>query len=449
MSFDPQPAPNVAAAAPPHSPAAAAPHSSAAGSPSSSATAPSTSSAAESRRVLARRRRPARRLRLREFRPDQREIVDHLVGRRRRLRAHADRRRQVALLPAPGHRAARHRHRRLAAHLAHEGPGRRAARGRRAAPPPTTRRSRPARRGGVLRPLHAGELDLLYVAPERLMTDGFLERLRGARRTASPVRHRRGALRQRSGATTSGPSTSSSGSCASLFPDVPIMACTATADPQTRDDVALRLGLADAAVFVAGFDRPNIRYTVVEKREPLRPAPAVPARATRASPASSTASRASAPRRSPASCAAARRRRPPPTTPACRRDERGRVQDAFARDEVARRRRHRRLRHGHRQARRALRRPLRPAQEPRELLPGDRPRRPRRPARRGPAALRPRRRRRRAQPHRGRRPAADRATSGSDPEQVRIELHKLNAMVGFAEASPAGARCCSATSASR
>jgi ATP-dependent DNA helicase RecQ len=47
------------------------------------------------------------------------------------------------------------------------------------------------------------------------------------------------------------------------------MACTATADPETRDDVRLRLGLSDAAVFVTGFDRPNIRYTVVEKREPL------------------------------------------------------------------------------------------------------------------------------------------------------------------------------------
>ncbi len=54
-----------------------------------------------------------------------------------------------------------------------------------------------------------------------------------------------------------------------LFPGVPVLACTATADPQTRDDVRLRLGLADAPVFVTGFDRPNIRYTVVEKREPL------------------------------------------------------------------------------------------------------------------------------------------------------------------------------------
>jgi len=54
-----------------------------------------------------------------------------------------------------------------------------------------------------------------------------------------------------------------------LFPRVPIIACTATADPQTRDDVRARLSLSGAPCYVTGFDRPNIRYTVVEKREPL------------------------------------------------------------------------------------------------------------------------------------------------------------------------------------
>ena len=54
-----------------------------------------------------------------------------------------------------------------------------------------------------------------------------------------------------------------------LFPGVPVIACTATADPQTRDDVRARLSLSDAPCYVTGFDRPNIRYTVVEKREPL------------------------------------------------------------------------------------------------------------------------------------------------------------------------------------
>ena len=133
----------------------------------------------------------------------------------------------------------------------------------------------------VLRALHAGELDLLYVAPETLMTEGFLERLRGlgAEATGEPG----------VGAPAPGvalfaideahcvsqwghdfrPEYVQLGRLRGLFPGIPILACTATADPETRDDVRLRLGLAEASVWVTGFDRPNIRYTVVEKREPL------------------------------------------------------------------------------------------------------------------------------------------------------------------------------------
>jgi ATP-dependent DNA helicase RecQ len=133
----------------------------------------------------------------------------------------------------------------------------------------------------VLARLHGGELDLLYVAPERLMTDGFLERLRGLSGTDGRA----------SGARPEGdaalalfaideahcvsqwghdfrPEYIDLGRLRELFPDVPIIACTATADAQTRDDVRTRLGLAEAPCFVTGFDRPNIRYTVVDKRHP-------------------------------------------------------------------------------------------------------------------------------------------------------------------------------------
>jgi len=155
----------------------------------------------------------------------------------------------------------------------------------------------------VLRALHAGELDLLYVAPETLMTDSFLERLDQLAGEASPAGDAGadsppGAGPSQSPSARPLPATSTGAGIAlfaideahcvsqwghdfrpeyvqlgrlrSLFPVVPILACTATADPETRQDVRERLGLADAPVFVTGFDRPNIRYTVVDKREPLQ-----------------------------------------------------------------------------------------------------------------------------------------------------------------------------------
>lgn len=54
------------------------------------------------------------------------------------------------------------------------------------------------------------------------------------------------------------------------FPDVPRVALTATADALTRQDMIERLKLEDARQFVSSFDRPNIRYTIVEKTDPTR-----------------------------------------------------------------------------------------------------------------------------------------------------------------------------------
>jgi len=54
------------------------------------------------------------------------------------------------------------------------------------------------------------------------------------------------------------------------FPGVPRMALTATADALTRADILERLQLEDAQQFVSSFDRPNIRYTIVEKREAVQ-----------------------------------------------------------------------------------------------------------------------------------------------------------------------------------
>jgi len=118
----------------------------------------------------------------------------------------------------------------------------------------------------VLAKLHAGELDLLYVAPERLLSDGFLDRLKGmpialfAIDEAHCVSQWGHDFR---------PEYVQLGQLHGLFPEVPMIGLTATADPQTRQDVLQRLGLQQAHCFITGFDRPNIRYTVVEKRKPF------------------------------------------------------------------------------------------------------------------------------------------------------------------------------------
>ena len=56
---------------------------------------------------------------------------------------------------------------------------------------------------------------------------------------------------------------------AERFPDVPRIALTATADELTRKEIAERLALTDAPCFVASFDRPNIRYEIVDKQNAL------------------------------------------------------------------------------------------------------------------------------------------------------------------------------------
>jgi ATP-dependent DNA helicase RecQ len=117
----------------------------------------------------------------------------------------------------------------------------------------------------VLRRLDAGELDLLYVAPERLTNERFLERL--ARNRVALV-----AVDEAHCVSQWGhdfrPEYAKLGLLRKRFPDVPLVALTATADPQTREDIVRVLRLEDAARHVTSFDRPNIRYLVAEKDRP-------------------------------------------------------------------------------------------------------------------------------------------------------------------------------------
>ena len=109
--------------------------------------------------------------------------------------------------------------------------------------------------------LIAGELDLLYIAPERLLTERMLDLLGRTRLALFAIDEahcvsqwghdfRReyqqlSALHER-------------------FPGVPRVALTATADERTRREIISQLALLDAGVFVNSFDRPNIRYTISE-----------------------------------------------------------------------------------------------------------------------------------------------------------------------------------------
>ena len=113
--------------------------------------------------------------------------------------------------------------------------------------------------------LHDNSLDLLYVAPERLMSDSFLERLKNidialfAIDEAHCVSQWGHDFR---------PEYQQLGRLRKALPGPPIIALTATAEPHTREDILKGLGITAAKTFVTGFDRPNIRYTVVDKAKP-------------------------------------------------------------------------------------------------------------------------------------------------------------------------------------
>jgi ATP-dependent DNA helicase RecQ len=119
---------------------------------------------------------------------------------------------------------------------------------------------------GVQRRLFAGELDLLYVAPERLVTEGFmraLERMRAGHGLALFAIDEAHCVSQ--WGHDFRPEYLQLSMLAERFPEVPRIALTATADALTRAEIVTKLKLGEAREFVASFDRPNIRYRVVEK----------------------------------------------------------------------------------------------------------------------------------------------------------------------------------------
>ncbi|WP_445443430.1 DNA helicase RecQ [Clavibacter sp. km1a] len=119
----------------------------------------------------------------------------------------------------------------------------------------------------VERALLAGDLDLLYLAPERLILDRMGRLLDEARIALF-------AIDEAHCVSQWGHDFRKDYLALSMleerWPDVPRIALTATANEATHADITARLGLQDARHFVSSFDRPNIRYRIVPKAEPRK-----------------------------------------------------------------------------------------------------------------------------------------------------------------------------------
>ncbi len=123
-----------------------------------------------------------------------------------------------------------------------------------------------AEAAAVERGLLAGDYDLVYVAPERALMPRFLEqlaRLHAQRRLALFAIDEAHCVSQ--WGHDFRPEYIQLAQLHQRFPDVPRIALTATADRTTRDEIVQRLALEGARTFVSSFDRPNIRYRIVEK----------------------------------------------------------------------------------------------------------------------------------------------------------------------------------------
>ncbi len=122
----------------------------------------------------------------------------------------------------------------------------------------------------VERRLLRGEITLLYAAPERVTTPRFLAQLDSLAERSQLALF---AIDEAHCVSQWGhdfrPEYRGVSVLHERYPQVPRIALTATADQLTRDDIVERLQLESARQFVSSFDRPNIRYTIIEKKDGL------------------------------------------------------------------------------------------------------------------------------------------------------------------------------------
>jgi len=123
----------------------------------------------------------------------------------------------------------------------------------------------PEERRALWREIYDGGLDLLYVAPETLLRPEVLERIGRARLSLIAIDEAH-CLSQ--WGHDFRPSYRQLDELVRRFPDTPRMALTATADEPTRAEILSHLEIDETDAFIAGFDRPNIRYAIQEKDNP-------------------------------------------------------------------------------------------------------------------------------------------------------------------------------------
>ncbi|WP_374580131.1 DNA helicase RecQ [Pseudoduganella sp.] len=114
----------------------------------------------------------------------------------------------------------------------------------------------------IERLVRTNQIDLLYVAPERLLTQRCFDLLQDSQIALFAIDEAHCVSQW---GHDFRPEYIKLSVLHEHFPNVPRIALTATADQQTRDEIIHRLALNDAAQFVSSFDRPNIRYQIVEK----------------------------------------------------------------------------------------------------------------------------------------------------------------------------------------